>query len=106
MSQSDVSRSLLSHIGRRFISIPALLVLAVCELLALPRPAEGAPKQVLVLYSTRRDAQIAVVGDRELPKVIAAGLGESFDYYSEYIDRGRFQDPEYRRAFSEFLSVK
>jgi hypothetical protein len=30
--------------------------------------ASGADqKQVLVLYSTRRDAQIAVVGDRDLP---------------------------------------
>jgi signal transduction histidine kinase len=106
MSQSDVSRTLLSHSRRPCISLPAVLLLAIGELLFLARPLEAASKQVLVLYSTRRDAQIAVVGDRELPKVMAAGLREGVDYYSEYIDRGRFQDPAYRRAFAEFLSVK
>jgi signal transduction histidine kinase len=63
-------------------------------------------KQVLVLYSTRRDAQIAVVGDRDLPRILENGLNQSIDYYSEYIDRARFPDPEYRMIFSDFLRNK
>jgi signal transduction histidine kinase len=68
--------------------------------------AAGSQKQVLVLYSTRRDAQIAVVGERELPRILDEGLHEDLDYYSEYIDRGRFPDPEYHVAFRDFLRLK
>ena len=39
--------------------------------------AADGQKQVLVLYSTRRDAQIAVVGDRELPRILEQGLPET-----------------------------
>jgi len=68
--------------------------------------AAAGQKQALVLYSTRRDAQIAVVGEREFPRVLEAGLAEGLDYYSEYIDGGRFPDPEYRVAFRDFLRLK
>jgi len=68
--------------------------------------AQDPPARVLVLYSTRRDAQISVVGERELPRVIEAGLGRDLDYYSEYIDRGRFPDPLYKEAFRDFLRSK
>src|SRR5262245_27964958 len=63
-------------------------------------------RQVLVLYSTRRDAQIAIVGERELPRVLDAGLGGNLDYYSEYIDRARFADPAYQGSLRDFLRVK
>jgi signal transduction histidine kinase len=64
--------------------------------------------EVLVLYSTNRDAQIAVVGEREMPKTLEQGLGKGqiLDYYSEYIDRARFPDEKYRNGFREFLRVK
>jgi signal transduction histidine kinase len=62
--------------------------------------------RALVLYSTRRDAQIAVVGDREMPRIIEAGLERDLDYYSEYIDRGRFPDPQYQEALRDFLRSK
>ena len=48
-------------------------------------------KQVLVVYSTRRDAQIVAIGERELPRILEQGLGR-LDYYSEYIDDARFSD--------------
>jgi signal transduction histidine kinase len=64
------------------------------------------PKQVLVLYSTRRDAQVAVVGDRELPRILEAGLEEGLDFYSEYIDLARFGDPGYQAGFRDFLRLK
>jgi signal transduction histidine kinase len=63
-------------------------------------------KQVLVVYSTRRDAQVAILGDRDLPQTLEKGLGESLDFYSEYIDLSRFPDPGYQEAFSNFLRVK
>jgi len=63
-------------------------------------------KQILVLYSTRRDAQIAVVGERELPQILDRGLEARLDYYSEYIDRARFPEPEYRAALRDFLYLK
>src|SRR4249919_3162858 len=73
----------------------------------LAAPPPGPPqKQILVLYSTRRDAQIAVVGERELPQVLDQGLGTRLDYYSEYIDRARFPEPEYRAALRDFLYLK
>jgi len=65
-------------------------------------------KEVLVLYSTNRDAQIAIVGEREMPRTLEQGLGKGqiLDYYSEYIDRARFPDEKYRNGFREFLRVK
>ena len=63
-------------------------------------------KSVLVLYATRRDAQIAVVGDRELPRVLEEGLRDSLDYYSEFLDQARLSLPEYQDAFGDFLKVK
>jgi signal transduction histidine kinase len=63
-------------------------------------------KQVLVVYSTRRDAQVAILGDRALPQTLEKGLGESVDFYSEYIDLSRFPDTRYEEAFSNFLRVK
>jgi signal transduction histidine kinase len=63
-------------------------------------------KQVLVLYSTRRDSQIVIVGERELPRILDSGLGEGVDYYSEYIDRARFPDMLYQTGFRDFLRLK
>ena len=63
-------------------------------------------KQVLVLYATRRDAQIAVLGDRELPRLLEQGLGETIDYYAEYLDLARFPEENYQSAVRDFLRQK
>jgi signal transduction histidine kinase len=63
-------------------------------------------KQVLTLYSTRRDAQIAIVGDRELPRILERDLPEGLDYYSEFIDQARFPQADYEAGFRDFLRVK
>ncbi len=84
--------------------VPTVVILA-----ALAPPAALSAqdqKQVLVLYSTRRDAQIAVVGERELPRILDAGLDNNVDYYSEYIDQARFPEPAYREVFHDFMRVK
>src|SRR5207247_1606484 len=63
-------------------------LIAACAVLCAPALVAADQKQVLVLYSTRRDAQIAVVRDRELPNTLEAGLQQALDYYSKYLDRG------------------
>ena len=68
--------------------------------------AQADHKQVLVLYSTRRDAQFSVVGENELPRMLDAGLARNLDYYAEFIDVTRFPDRAYRQGFRDFLHVK
>ena len=63
-------------------------------------------KTVLVLYSTRRDAQFSVVGESELPRILDEGLSRNLDYYAEFIDVARFPDRAYRQGVRDFLQVK
>ena len=71
------------------------LILAVAMALVPARAsAANERKQVLVLYSMRRDTQIAIVGDREMPRLLEHGLSGKIDYNSEYIDAGRFSDAD------------
>jgi signal transduction histidine kinase len=102
-------REIESLMGRRqpFSGLGGRIVipLLVC-LLAPPVAAWAQPqKQVLALYSTRRDAQIVTIGDRELPRILEQGLG-GVDYYAEYIDETRFSDPAYQAALRDFLRLK
>ncbi len=85
--------------------------LLVAVAIGISRPDESlcaatSQKQVLALYATRRDAQIAVVGDRELPRILERGLPDGVDYYSEFIDRARFPHTDYQKSFRDFLRVK
>jgi signal transduction histidine kinase len=70
------------------------------------RSAENDQKQVLVVYSTRRDTQAAIVGDREMPGLLERGLKAKVDYYSEHIDLARFADSQYEAAFRDYLELK
>jgi signal transduction histidine kinase len=83
------------------------LVVVLAEL-GIPATAlaQSSHKQVLVLYSTRRDAEFSVVGEGELPRILDAGLGRDLDYYSEFLDVSRFPDPGYQVAFADFLRQK
>jgi signal transduction histidine kinase len=104
----------MSHTGGlRFRTRPtslwciAILVLAAMfELADVPVWAQTSQKHVLVLYATRRDAQIALIGDREIPRILDAALEDGVDYHSEYIDRARFGSSDYRKAFGSFLRSK
>src|SRR5262245_19360299 len=92
-----------------FRSAPRSLVIGLLAWeLVSAAAAEAADRQtqVLVLYSTRRDAQIAVVGDWELPRILERSVSSELDYYSEYIDRARFSEIDYQRAFRDFLRLK
>jgi signal transduction histidine kinase len=68
--------------------------------------AEAPQKRVLVLYSTRPDAQIVVVGDRELVRTLGDGHPRGVDYYSEFIDQVRFSHPQDEAAFRDSLGLK
>src|SRR5262249_34561222 len=70
------------------------------------QPVADHQHQVLAVYSTRRDAQIAIVGERELPRLLDDGLGGRLDYYAEFIDPARFSEENYQAALAEFLTHK
>ena len=90
----------------------AILVLQSVAGLAAVRQEQPAPsseeqhKQVLVLYSTRRDGEFSKIGERELPRILDVGLGRGLDYYSEFIDSARFPDLSYQVGFGDFLRLK
>ena len=93
------------------LSSPRWLWAVAVALLELAGPsavqaAQENQPQVLILYSTRRDAEIATIVDRELPRIISEGLGGPLDHYSEYIDLSRFPDPKYQAGFRDFLRLK
>jgi signal transduction histidine kinase len=90
---------------------PARWLLIVVVISASLAPAHATPAsdrqcRVLVLHSSRRDAFIALMTDRELPRLIGAGLHEPVDYHAEYIDLPRFPDAGYQAAFRDFLRLK
>jgi signal transduction histidine kinase len=89
---------------RRWL-LTALIVLEPFALAATAYAQTG-QKRVLVLYSTRRDSQFSIVGERELPRLLDAGLSRNLDYYAEFIDLARSPEPDYRTAFRDFLRRK
>jgi signal transduction histidine kinase len=87
------------------------LLLIALALVSLGRPAlawaqDDVQKKVLVLYSTGRDAAVTLVGERQLPRVLEGGLVRHLDYYSEFLDAGRFADPQYEAGVRDFLRLK
>jgi signal transduction histidine kinase len=86
--------------------LATLTALAVASLAPVASAAAADQKRVLVLYSTRRDTQIAITCDRELPGLLEQGLGTKPDFYSEYIDSARFPEEQYTTAFRHYLNLK
>jgi signal transduction histidine kinase len=85
--------------------LAALIVLAPFALAATAY-AQAGQKRVLVLYSTRRDGQFSIIGERELPRILDVGPARNLDYYAEFIDLARSSEPGYRTAFRDFLRQK
>jgi signal transduction histidine kinase len=84
-----------------------IILFVLAQLAPVPDArAQGEHKQVLVLYSTRRDAEFSIVGESALPRILDVGLNRDLDYYSEFIDQSRFPDPAYTVAFRDFLRLK
>ena len=89
---------------RTLLALAAVAVL--CSGDAAWAQTDPAQKKVLVLYSTGRDAAIALAGERELPRLLDRALDRHLDYHSEYIDAGRFSNPAYQTGFRDFLRLK
>ena len=77
-----------------------------CLLGAADASAQQQQKDVLVLYATRPDANVSVIGDRELPEILERGLGGRVSYYSEHLDLARFAEPRYHTLLGDFLQLK
>jgi hypothetical protein len=96
--------------SRKHLRVAGVLVIATAAVGALAPVAMAQDpdrqKQVLVLYATRRDAQIAVVGDRVLEPFLGSGLPGGIDYYSEGLDQARFAKADYQTAFRNSLRLK
>jgi len=86
-------------------SVLAALVVLVHIAATAAAYAQGESKQVLVLYSTRPDAQLSIVGESELPRILEAGLPQRIVYYSEFMDIATFPKRAHR-ALHQFLRLK
>ena len=103
--------SLPQQARRRLTS--ALAMLLWLSLLAIPADrvaiAQGdghEQKKVLVLYTDRRDLPSTGRVDDAHRIALAEGLGDRLDYYSEYVDLIRFEDPKYQSALHEYLRFR
>jgi signal transduction histidine kinase len=93
------------HRAFRRCRLLALLVLVCARPVHADSASDGA-KQVLILYETRRTAQLVVTADREIPNILSNSSPQGVDYYAEFIDQVRFRQRDYQRAFCEFLVSK
>jgi signal transduction histidine kinase len=85
----------------------AVVFLAAMELAAVSSArAEDRQMEVFVMHSARRDTQLSILIDHEVPRALGAGLHQTVDYYAEYLDRSRFSDPVYREGTYNFLRLK
>ena len=98
--------------GRMLRSSFRLWVLAAIVVLAQFAPTRSADaqsehKQVLVLYSTRRDAQFSIVGESELSRVARCRprRGTSTTTPSSSTSRGSL-NPSTRKGSVDFLRLK
>jgi len=86
-------------------SVLAALVVVVHLGAAAAAGAQAGSKQVLVLYSTRPDAQLSIVGESKLPRILETGLPQRIGYYSEFMDVATFPQRAHL-ALHEFLRLK
>src|SRR5262249_33443402 len=107
-------RPLMSQLSSAAVSLSGNLVrawLAIAVGVCVVAPRLDAreiarPKQVLMLNSTRQNEQFFVVSEREVPRLLAEGLGERVEYYTEYFDFNRFPHPHYDNVYLDFLRHK
>jgi signal transduction histidine kinase len=62
--------------------------------------------RVLVLHSTRQDSELALLADRDLPRLLTSRLPRTIDYYAEYMDTARIANPKHDAALRDFLYRK
>ena len=83
-----------------------LTLVAMVAVLCCAAEARAAQKSVLLLFGMRPDARIAVLGDRDMPRMLEEGLGQRVNHFAEHLDLARFGDPQYHAALTDFLRLK
>lgn len=73
--------------------------------IACAADAQPRDKQVLVLYSTRPDAQLSIIGESKLPQILNLDLAQNVVHYAEFIDVTTFPERAHD-ALLEFLRLK
>jgi signal transduction histidine kinase len=96
---------MVSRIVKRQPWLVLLLCATAFHAIDLVWAASGQPR-VLVVHSTRRDTQLPILSDRDLPRILSNRLSRSVDYYAEYIDPARIPTLQHERAFRDFLYAK
>jgi hypothetical protein len=59
----------------------AAAIVVACVGLTCTVHAQRTDKQVLVLYSTRPDSQLSIVGEGTLPRILKLGVAQNVIYY-------------------------
>src|SRR4051794_32753785 len=96
------SMSLRPSFGRTLLAAAMVLVNVGIAWTADAQPED---KRVLVLYSTRPDAQLSIIGESKLPEILNFDPAQSVVHYSEFIDVTTFPERAHD-ALLEFLRLK
>ena len=107
---SDIASAIV-RAARRWFVPTRLVMLLLLTLIVMPsdRPAGAqsrGEKKVLVMYTDRRDLPSTGRVDDAHRIALTEGLGSRLDYYSEYVDLIRFEDPKYQSALREYLRTR
>jgi PAS domain S-box-containing protein len=106
MNSPDPVASSIARRARRCSSILLLwAIIAMTPGRFVAADGDG-QKKILVLYTDRRDLPSTGRVDDAHRIVLTEGLGSRLDYYSEYIDLIRFEDPKYQAALQEYLHTR
>src|SRR5262245_10143326 len=103
-SPSPPARRRLTTASAVLLSLTGIAILA--DRVALAEGDSHNQKKVLVLYTDRRDLPSTGRVDDAHRIALTEGLGSRLDYYSEYVDLIRFEDPKYQSALHEYLRTR
>ena len=73
---------------------------------AVPLPTTDPQKHVLVLQEFRRDTPLAAAMEDVYRKMLGDALGPNLDYYSEFLDTARLDEPDYRQSLLNYLEMR
>ena len=73
---------------------------------AVPLPYADPQKHVLVLQEFRRDTPLAAAMEDVYRKMLGEALGANLDYYSEFLDTARLDEPDYRQSLLNYLEMR
>ena len=93
-------------VARRIIVSVCMLASPTIVSAQSPAVDDGRQKRVLVLHELGRESTTSVSMDDIYRGILGKALGRRLDYYSEYVDRFRFDDPRYEPALRTYLQTR